>query len=831
MKMSVRSTFSLIATLLVALLSGVFWVMTLVVQNQQELAASETRHYQSYKLADELRQSSDDLTRMARTYVVTGAARYEEYFRRILAIRNGEAPRPENYGGIYWDLVTASGEAPAAGGETVALETLMRRMGFTDAEFATLREAQANSDALVALENRAMSAIKGLYADDQDRYTVRGEPDPELARQLMHGEAYHRAKARIMAPIDSFLRMVEGRTTRETAVLRAQSQRLASAALILMGFAVALVVLAAVVLQRRVARPLVELADAARRVEGGDYSGRIPVRRRDEVGRLASAFSLMSAAIERDIEERERTAGELATAREAAESANRAKSSFLANMSHELRTPMNAIIGYSEMLAEDMEDAGHDAYVPDLHKIRTAGKHLLALINDILDLSKIEAGRMDLYLEHFDLREMLDEAVATVAPLVHTNGNKLETDFGDELGTVRADLTKIRQSLFNLVSNAAKFTKNGTVTVGAVREREDEGDRIVLTVRDSGIGIPPEKLEHIFEEFSQADETTTRDFGGTGLGLSISRRFCRLMGGEITVHSRPGEGATFRIELPATVDVLEAAKSAAETPGQTVENREGERHVPQITNRPVLVIDDEADARDLLRRTLEGDGFEVTTAESGEVGLQLARELSPAVITLDIMMPVMDGWEVLRQLKADPELQRIPVVMMSILHEKGMGFALGATEYLTKPVDRKLLLHFVGQYSARTSERRVLVVEDDAPARELLRRTLEQEGWQVFEAENGKQALERASVEMPGLVVLDLMMPVMDGFQFLREFRKTAAGRTVPVLVLTAKELDREEQRFLGEQAAAVVQKNAGDLNAAIEEMRSLVATRASPKS
>jgi len=296
------------------------------------------------------------------------------------------------------------------------------------------------------------------------------------------------------------------------------------------------------------------------------------------------------------------------------------------------------------------------------------------------------------------------------------------------------------------------------------------------------------------------------------------------------VHSRPGEGATFRIDLPATVDILEAAKSTAEATGHTVEIREGESHVPQAANRPVLVIDDEADARDLLRRTLEGDGFDVYTAESGEVGLRLARELSPAVITLDIMMPGMDGWEVLRQLKADPELQRIPVVMMSILHEKGMGFALGATEYLTKPVDRKLLLHFVGKYSARPGERRVLVVEDDAPTRELVRRTLEQDGWQVLEAENGELGLEQASKEPPGLVVLDLMMPVMDGFQFLREFRKTGAGRATPVLVLTAKDLDREEQRFLGEQAAAVVQKNAGDLSSAIEEMRSVVAARASRK-
>jgi CheY-like chemotaxis protein len=299
-----------------------------------------------------------------------------------------------------------------------------------------------------------------------------------------------------------------------------------------------------------------------------------------------------------------------------------------------------------------------------------------------------------------------------------------------------------------------------------------------------------------------------------------------MMGGDITASSRPGEGSTFSIELPATVDALEAAKSAAAAGGQAVEIVEGESRPVPLAGRPVLVIDDEADARDLLQRTLEGDGFDVRTAESGEEGLRLARELAPAAITLDVMMPGMDGWEVLRRLKADPELQRIPVVMVSILHEKGMGFALGAAEYLTKPVDRKLLLYLAGRYAAKESRGLVLVVEDDPPTRELVRRTLEQEGWRVDEAENGKRGLERAAEETPDLVVLDLMMPVMDGFEFLREFRRSEAGRGVPVLVLTAKELDPEERRFLEERADSVVQKDAAELDAAIGQVRTAVAAR-----
>ena len=824
--MSIRAAFVLMATLLVVVLGSILYVMLRLVENQQELAASETRHYESYKLADELRQSSDDLTRMARTYAVTGDSRYEQWFRRILAIRNGQAPRPLDYDGIYWDSVTATGQEPAAVGETVALETLMRRMEFSEAEFAKLRQAQANSDALVALEDQAMAAIKGLH-DEPGREARQGEPDPELARGLLHGEAYHRAKGSIMQPINQFLAMVEERTAREMEELRAQGRQLALTAVGLMLLAVSLVLGAIVLIQRRVLRPVSELAVAAQRIEGGDYSRRLSVRGEDEVARLSGAFNLMSGSIERDIEARERSAGELAQARETADSANRAKSAFLANMSHELRTPMNAVIGYSEMLAEEMSDAGDDGYIPDVEKIQAAGKHLLGLINDVLDLSKIEAGRMDLYLERFDLREMLDEAVATVAPLITKNGNVLEAEFDAELGAMRADLTKVRQSLFNLLSNAAKFTHQGTITLGARRHRERDADRVTLSVSDTGIGIPPDKLGAVFEEFSQADESTTRNFGGTGLGLAISRRFCQMMGGDITAESRPGEGSTFRIELPASVDALEAAKAATKAGGQTVELVGEEAGRQSAARGAVLVIDDEAEARDLLQRALESDGYQVRTAASGEEGLQLAREHAPAVITLDVMMPGMDGWEVLRQLKADAELQRIPVVMVSILHEKGLGFSLGAAEYLTKPVDRSLLLHLAGLYAVKASQAQALVVDDDPLTRELVRRTLEAEGWRVEEAENGAQGLERVAEATPDLVILDLMMPVMDGFEFLRELRGLDVGGEVPVLVLTAKELDREERRFLDEQAGSVVLKGAGALDAALESVREAVAARA----
>ena len=387
-----------------------------------------------------------------------------------------------------------------------------------------------------------MAAVKGLYPDADGRYTVRGEPDLALARELLHGPAYHRAKAEIMRPIEEFTGMVEARTAREVGGLRSRASALVGAALGLMALAVGLLVLGLVLLRRRVFRPVVELATAANRAESGDYSGRVPLRGKDEIGQLARAFNQMAGAIESDIGTRERTAAELAQAREAADQANQAKSRFLASMSHELRTPMNAIIGYSEMLLEDAEDEGDEDAASDLKKINSAGKHLLSLINDVLDLSKIEADKMDLYLETFELPRMIDEVVATIDALVKKKGNWLRVEVDPSLGAMRADITKVRQALFNLLSNAAKFTHRGEIALVVQGEQEDGADWVRMSVSDAGIGIPQEKIDHVFEAFSQADGTTTRDYGGTGLGLPISRRFCQLMGGDITAESTRRRG-------------------------------------------------------------------------------------------------------------------------------------------------------------------------------------------------------------------------------------------------------------------------------------------------
>ncbi|MEX0691825.1 MAG: GAF domain-containing protein [Gemmatimonadales bacterium] len=368
---------------------------------------------------------------------------------------------------------------------------------------------------------------------------------------------------------------------------------------------------------------------------------------------------------------------ELLAARRQAEEANAAKSTFLASMSHELRTPLNAIIGYSEMLAEDAKDEGRDSTVADLQKIHGAGRHLLTLINDVLDLSKIEAGKMELYLEHFEIQSVLDTVVTTVTPLVGRNGNTLVTDLAAELGTMHGDMTRLRQILLNLLSNASKFTERGTIRLRAERARDADGEWLVCAVSDTGIGMTEEQLGRLFQAFAQAEASTAARFGGTGLGLIISRSFAKMMGGRIDVTSTVGEGTTFTVRVPL--------RPVAPT-------REAMRTDGEDSRRTVLVIDDEATARDLVRRLLEREGFRVLEAADGASGLALARAESPVLITLDVLMPGMDGWAVLGALKQDTITAAIPVIMVSVLDEQQMGFALGAADYVTKPVERARLL-------------------------------------------------------------------------------------------------------------------------------------------
>ena len=474
-------------------------------------------------------------------------------------------------------------------------------------------------------------------------------------------------------------------------------------------------------LQRMISGPILHLEDTIRMVSANkNYEVRAVKSYGDEIGRLIDGFNTMLSEIqhrdsalrsandqlktrtnelEEEITHRRKAQDELLKAKHAAEEASRAKSTFLANMSHELRTPLNAIIGYSEMLEEETQDLGRVETVQDLQKIQAAGKHLLALINDVLDLSKIEAGKMGLHLETFDVTGLIEEIVTTLQPAAAKNGNKIQIEMTDDVGMMRADITKVRQILFNLLSNACKFTDHGTVSIDVNQSAKDGQEWVCFRVTDTGIGITAQQKQNLFKEFAQADTSISRKYGGTGLGLAITHRFVQLMKGRISVESEPGKGSTFTVYLPTEVKIEAVEPVQADTPSDVADASPKDK----MDRDTILVIDDDAAVRDLMSRFLGKLGLNVIAVASGEEGVRIAKQVHPLVITLDVILPDCDGWSVLNKLKADPELAKIPVIMVTIVDNEAMGFDLGASNYLIKPVDRERLAVLIEKHRASHS--------------------------------------------------------------------------------------------------------------------------------
>ena len=543
-----------------------------------------------------------------------------------------------------------------------------------------------------------------------------------------------------------------------------------------------------------------------------------------------SEISLAMQSLEEKLDD---NAKDLALARDRAMAASRAKSGFLANMSHELRTPLNAVIGYSEILLEDAEDSGNEQWTVDLKRIQNAGKHLLSLINDILDLSKIEAGKMGLNLEYFRVDNMVTEVLDTIKPMALKNNTELELTSIEEVGVMLSDITKVRQILFNLISNGIKFSENGKVSVHCERVTKKGKEHIVFSVEDTGIGMSPEELEKLFEEFFQADNSNAKKWSGTGLGLVISQRFSEMMGGDITVQSELGKGSRFIVSIPINT----AKIRFQDTPDDLIVGPKIDPRLVRFSGRSqdierrdkisrVLVIDDDPDVRDLMERYLTREGFEVLSACSGQEGISQIKEFNPDVITLDVLMPVMDGWSVLSELKKDPEMAKIPVIMLSMLDELDMSFALGASDYMLKPIKREVLVDTVLKHIRDKENATVLVVDDLEENRNVIARILTSQKINVSLASNGIEALNCLEKGIPELILLDLMMPEMDGFKFSEIVRRNEEYKDIPIVVLTARELNAEDISRLSGKVDRIYEKKETDFESLLLDIQNLVTAK-----
>jgi signal transduction histidine kinase/DNA-binding response OmpR family regulator len=634
-------------------------------------------------------------------------------------------------------------------------------------EIKLLGKVREEYDRFIAVVTRVVEQIRSGHVDAAREAQLK-EARP-LANRLerLTNELVNKAEADVVAGIEA---SGDAYRTSQTIVI---------------GFALGAIVLA-LILGRTISLSLIgpirEIDTRLHEIASGDFTQRVTVGNRDELGALAANVN--------------RTSEQLGDLYRQLQMASEHKSAFLASMSHELRTPLNAIIGYSEMLHETAQDDGQEDYLADLAKIRDAGRHLLGLINDILDLSKIEAGKMELYLEEVDLAGLVGEVRAIVEPLAAANANRLEIVCPATVDTFYTDRTKLKQSLLNLMSNASKFTRDGEVKLEV---QAGDGETCFI-VSDTGIGMNEEQQRRLFQAFSQAELSTARQYGGTGLGLAITKHFCEMLGGSIAVESASGRGSTFIIALPDRRHVP--------SPGTVVP--EGAENAPLV-----MVVDDDPNARDLLAATVRREGYRVIEAIDGETALTLAREWRPDVVTLDVLMPRMDGWAVLTALKSNPELAEIPVIIVTVLADRGIAVSLGAADFLIKPVDRARLAATLRQYVYGSGV--VLVVDDESESRDLARRHLDRLGWDVAEAEDGAGALLWLSRHpRPAMILLDLVMPGVSGFSFLEEIAKHPEWREIPIVILTAMPLGIAERELLAGRTRDIIAKGADDLGQAL---------------
>lgn len=674
--------------MLLFILNTVSFIFVAIVINkyQKSTVALENAYQMQYKsliLAQELRQSSDDLTRMARTYVITGNPMFEEQFKTVLNIRNGESQRPQRYNGIFWDFYSLGDKKPIFDGELVSLRELMKRANFPESELNLLYQSQNESDDLTNLEHKAMNAIKGIFQDEMGNYTIKAEPDFKLAREIMHSNEYHQAKIRIMKPLDEFYKAFEARTKQKVDEARVVVKNLEFYVNVIVLFSIILFLMSFFIILFRIVYPIDFLRNVMLKLSSNDMSAELEKNKyEDEVGDMIGAVQIFKDNTQKLLESEQ----QIKLAMREATNANKAKSIFLARMSHELRTPLNAILGFAGLLKKSLNI--NEKEKENLEIIKRSGEHLLNIINEILELSKIEAGKIEIVPKTFNLHELIKEIESIFSFRCASKGLEFEVKFSKTLPKIiKADVQRLRQILINLLGNSLKFTKNGKVSLFVYEQNK----KLFFEVKDSGIGIDNEDLKKIFKPFEQIKKDDYNQ-NGTGLGLSITKELISLMGGTIYVKSFVGVGSEFYFSIDYEFGNKKEIESNISTKNLVgIENIE--------LSKSILVVDDIKENRELITQILNQYGFKIFEASSGFEAVKIFESEKIDLIFMDILMSGLSGLETIEIIrKKDTKIPIITVSANVFNEDKQKAITSGANDFIPKPVEEKEILLKLEKY-------------------------------------------------------------------------------------------------------------------------------------